>query len=523
VKKIRELELLYIIIIVLCGIFIVANFISAFSPITGTDTLTARMNNPKRYVQNSGFVSLPYSLASNMSLGVEMLYVIAILINWDIFANLIAVFISILLIYSIFCFGNKYFGARVGILTVALIISTNTFYSYSSLPFQDFIAALFLLLSLNATLDYYNNDDFRLLILMGIFAGAAASVKLNSGIFIICLFLSLGYILTIKKRNIFLLLFPLLTAFVIYLPWMIKSFVITGDPFYPMFTKLFPLKYPHNIFLINDLAGASFYLDIKKILIYPFEVSFNPRIYGGFLGPTIILAFISAIFYRFWRNRVLLLLFIFSAIVYIFHFLTLGGFPPIPRYIFISIIFVALIASWGIEEIHNINLKKILVGFLMGWLLFFTMFTIYKKVDNYRYIFGNLSKNEFLEKVNGGFKQINTFEYLNKTVPRQKKVLLFDLRAYYLEANYVLAQRLEQELNFAGIDNDDCIFEYLLEKNITYVYYQLYDSETEIFINNTHIKLFEVFRRMVDKGYFQEIYHDDKSKSFIYEIKSREY
>jgi len=508
-------------------LFFISSFIQAFAPITGTDTLADRVNMPKRYIQHHGFIDLPYIISSNWPTATEMLYMLGMLILPDVSANIIAFLISLLLMLTIYGFSKEFFNKKIAFLSVILIISTQTFYSQSYNPLQDMMLAFFSLVSLWSLLEFLKYRNIKFLILFSIFCGTTICVKMTGIIFIFILLIIL-FIDLIKTKKIYLMFIPVITALIIYSPWAYKAYIFTGNPFYPNLNNYFQLKYPYICFhhSLSESMGPYHlnFLSLFYFIYYFFHITFQPIskyilplynqkfVYLTFLNPLIIPLFFVAVIKKYWKTNIFIKFSVIILFVYTVHFVMLINFGgPIPRYVFIIFILLSIIGSWGFYKLSNKYLKQTIKIFIIIWVMFFTLYTTYKKVQTYPKVFGFWTEEEFHEKSQYGFKWYKDFYFLDDIMKNGEKVLLFKPQAYYLDHNYVTSRELMQIINYEGIATPENLHNWLVKKNVKYIW----------ICEETHKwqeKFLVLVKTTIKKYDIKQIYNNSKQNSKIFKL-----
>ena len=515
-SKFEKILLFFVIII------IITTLIRCFAPISGMDVLTARLNAPKRYIQNGGFLNLPHVLASNFPMGVEMLYMFSMLMFPDISANFVAFGISLLVIYLVYILTLDYFDKRIAFLAVIMVLSTQIFYVQSWSPLEDMALAYFSLLSLWALTKFYKNQTLQNLIIFSIYAGTTVVVKYNGTIFIALLYMTL-FALMLKEKKIKYYFLSVLISLTMFLPWAYKAYLYTGDPFYPFLINLFHITEPYNHDKFYELGATQYsfwqnllylFTNIINNTIIPIKFNDYYSSLNGLASPLIFLLLLIAILKRFWENIQFRILILLSAINYLLHFILMNSIngPP-PRYYFVSYILLSIIGAWGYYQIEGKILKRLVDTTIVAWLVIFTLHTTYKKMKTYPYIFGYESAAHYHANSAYGFPYHSSFIFMNEKVAPGDKVLLFDPRGYYLDASYVSSKNVFNALKSNDEYNPDAYYAYLSRNNVKYIWY---DQDKKDQTHPTYYLIMDLTKDIIAKYHWKEIYHDDISNCYIF-------
>lgn len=189
------------------------------------------------------------------------------------------------------------------------------------------------------------------------------------------------------------------------MPWFIFSYIHTGNPVYPFFTNIYPVKFNFNLINPIDLSDP----------ISPVYVIFLP---------------IAVFLFRKFKP-VLKIVSLYSILAVLVWYLTpqTGGgrfiLPYLPAF---SIVSVAIIEMVGKTKVKNV---------LIGMIIFLSLFAIvYRGAANSRYvpvILGKESKAQFLSNhLNfsyGDFYDIDS--YFSKKIKQDDRVLLYGFHNLY--------------------------------------------------------------------------------------------
>src|SRR5262249_5847794 len=142
----------------------------------------------------------------------------------------------------------------------------------------------------------------RLLIPAGLMAGYAFAIKATGGVM---LPFALAWVIfkspMAKWRSAFLVASA---AAVMMLPWLLKNWVVTGNPAAPFATRIFRTPYVHPVYEGDLLAAMSTYGVDRRVL--PLEVMLRGGVTQGVIGPVFLIATVSLLALRLSAGRRLL-------------------------------------------------------------------------------------------------------------------------------------------------------------------------------------------------------------------------
>jgi len=196
----------------------------------------------------------------------------------DVLAKLIHWFLGIILAYSVFIFGRRFFNVRVGILAAGLIYITPLVSWLSSTAYIDLTTAFFSFLSFYTLLIWFWKKNLRWLIMAAILAAAAIGTKWLA---LVILFPQLFLLIwgwrhqrkrfwsAIKELLIFAGIIILAT-----LPWTLFAYYYTHNPIYPVFgLKMLPEEWTdwgrYDLFKISPPANYFQYFSQKIWRLWP--------------------------------------------------------------------------------------------------------------------------------------------------------------------------------------------------------------------------------------------------------------
>jgi len=247
-------------------------------------------------------------------------------------------------------------------------------------------------------------------------------------------------------KSIFELTFFAVVAALPFLPWLIKNWLETGNPFFPLLGNLFSVKSAAGGGTVGTFVGLGIFA--RRALLYgeswwqiaalPLRVFLfgrddDPRYFDGVLSPILILLLPWAFKGKWIEEKKLLVSF---ALLYFAYALFLADL----RIRYILPIVPPLVALF-IYGVFNIYLSIKQPAYLFAVLLFFAGFHGFylwryvQEVAPLRYVTGQESRGAYLTRF---LPEYPVFEYVNRELsPRAKIYLLFvGRRAYYCERDY---------------------------------------------------------------------------------------
>lgn len=205
------------------------------------------LTGPKRWLESGALQYLPTMTHTNAPMGVEMLYTIPLGIWSDTSARLLALAIGIFALSSVIALGRIRQSVWLGLAAVTLLVfgflKFNLFQLLTD-AYVDFAVTLEVTCAAIAILYFLRSSDRRWAVVAALFAGFAASFKptaLFLGISIAIVLLM--ELVRMRSSNIPKLIVSLLIICLLpLLPWMFRTWYLTGNPIYPMLANVFPTR-----------------------------------------------------------------------------------------------------------------------------------------------------------------------------------------------------------------------------------------------------------------------------------------
>jgi len=222
----------------------------ALTPPTNWDSLLYHLVGPERHLRAHRFaIEFDNYLLFAPALG-EMLFTVGMGLKGDVLPRIIHFGYLLLTLGALGAFAARYWERRLGLLAVALFLSFPTAVQISTRSYVDFSLAFYTFAALYALLNWLfpeiqhadqsqvGSSSWGWLVLAGLNAGAAASIKYNGVMSLFILGAVLAWALFRRRLSArgFLLggLVIAGLALAVAAPWYIKNFVVTGNPIYPM-------------------------------------------------------------------------------------------------------------------------------------------------------------------------------------------------------------------------------------------------------------------------------------------------
>lgn len=444
-KQIQKMNLVFIkrnllLIVALSTLVLqgIINFIGTLGPELGFDALWYHLTLPKIYLLHHQIVHIPGSLLyySDMPKLTEMLYATGLALGSEIFAKLIHFSFGILTLFALYKISRKFLPKVFSLLVLVLFYSNLVVGWMSMTAYSDIARTFFEVMALWGFLEWIEKKEKKWLIESAVMLGLAVSTKLLAlgSLFIFTILVIFFFLHHGKKiKDLFIGLFVYwFICLLIPLPWFIFSFTHTGNPVYPFFTNVYPLKFNFN--LINSLNLSD--------PISPLYVVFLP---------------LAVLLYRRFKLP-LKIISLYSFLAILIWYLTppTGGgrfiLPYLPAFSVVSIVVV--------NTLPKNKLKYILIAPI----IFLSLFSIvYRAVANSKYlpvILGKESKAQFLSNhLNFSFGDFyDTDGYFAKKIKIKDTVLLYGFHnLYYVNFPFIDSSYIKKGdiFNYIAVQGDN--------------------------------------------------------------------
>lgn len=410
------------ILISLMSLQVLVNLIGAMGPELSFDALWYHLTIPKVFLENHKIFHISGNLLyySDLPKNIDLIYLSFLSFANETIVKLVHFGFGILSLFVLYKFSKKFLNTQMS-LAACLVFYSNLVVGWqSTTAYIDLGITFFEIVSLYYFFKFLEKYNFKYLLFSSVTLGFSLSAKISVLNSIAVLILLLTFVFISRKidftRYVKHFLTYLLIPLLITLPWLIFSFINTGNPIYPLFQTDFGII--HNWNLIN----------IFDLFIFASD-PINP-IYLIVL-PLVILLFKDYDY----KSKVLVFYSLFSILVWSITSSTGGSrfiLPFLPAYSVLVLI--------TINKIKNLRLKK----YLILLIIIISISSIgYRFLANYKYIpviIGTESKSEFLSKnLNFSFGDFyDTDGYFKKNIKPLDKVLLYGFHnLYYVDFPFI--------------------------------------------------------------------------------------
>ncbi|MHB1455473.1 MAG: ArnT family glycosyltransferase [Armatimonadota bacterium] len=503
-------------ILIRLGMLIVAAFaiIPALAPPSGLDWdgLAYHLAIPKIYLQNHSIKYVPFISHSNFPFLTEMLYTLGLAFKSTGVAKLFHYVMYIGTAVAIYAICVKHANALTGRIAAILFLTVPVVAWEAGIAYTDLSTALYITLAVYALLNWEKTDKSNWLVVCGIMCGFAFGTKVLAAIpiFTLCVWILITKIRS--KQSVDGLKLGLMVgciALIIGAPWYIKSYIYTGNPFYPFLYNVFGGKYWSQGAAdayrgsqlafgmgrgITQLLMAPWNLFANGVYFFDIPNPKNPAIWGV-IGP-VFMGLIPLSFYTIWNERLIrkIAAFIFLFVITWFFMMQYS------RYLITIIPMMCIIVGYVVSEVNLRTMKsRHAVNVFVAVCVFLSIFNGYRiSVDSLKSAVGLESADTYLSRTLDVYDAEN---WINTNLPDDAGIALFDeVRGFYLDRKYIWANPGHHEMiTWNSFTNSNDMVKFLEDMGYQY-------ALVNVKFANQDALHFRLIREAVRKGEMRELY-----------------
>lgn len=492
-------------LLLVCSIFISVVFpliAEALLPPTNWDEVAYHLAIPQIYVNNHQLTYIPFIPYSNWPLETEMLFTLCLLIRWESVSHMVVWATLILICFQLYFFGKKYYSNHAGLVAAAIFATTPMVMMLAGTGLIELPLTLFTLLATTALIEWSETKEQSLWVMSAISGGLAASTKLNAALAPLILGIIFVFMMMKFKEQFSIICKKFIKygciAFSVVSPWYLKSWIFTGNPFWPFLYQYIKsanwdalgMEYLMEFIRLPNMP-STFYYWLTGLA----QLTFHAEKFGPFriaLGEKYLLSipfiFFAAIFPKANHSKILRWLSLCAIFFYSSWFFQTHQtrfFMPITP---ILSILAGLSFEWICQLVKERNKTiSIILQFGLIFLLFSTSWFATpadraRVVSRFPYLSGNIGRNEYLKNQISGYE---AFQFINKELPQSARIwmALYEVRGYYLNREYIWANPISQrEIPIEEFDNASQLAQFLKNLGITHILYSPFDIDKYSYI-----------------------------------------
>ena len=454
-------------LVALLVILIVCIIILACVPPVSRDALVHHLTIPKLYLKHGGMYEIPSFVFSYYPMNLDLLYLVPLYFGNDIVPKFIHFCFALLTAWLIYRYLKRRTSITYALLGVVVFLSIPIIIKLSITVYVDLGLIFFSTASLLLVLKWLEDGlRLRILLLSALFCGLAAGTKYNGLITLILVTLFIPFLYSRyvpdSKPGFFKAagfgVFFLCVALLVFSPWMMRNYLWTNNPFYPLYDHLFN---PHNE-LNRQTIGLFAYRSLVyhetwwQMLLLPVRVFFqgqdgNPQYFDGRLNPFLLLLPIFA-FCRIKDDPPVLrgekkVFLAYAMLFFATAFFSSGVrirylSPIIPPLVILSILGVkkTVDSVSGLTYRYSRTIGFAVVFLVVSFALSLNahyIFSQYGYVNPFGYLSGAVSRDRYIETYR---REYPVLRYINENLHHDSKILFIHIgeRGYYCDREYIL-------------------------------------------------------------------------------------
>jgi hypothetical protein len=437
-----------LVIVVILGVEVVLSLV----PPTARDELTHHLAIPRLYARAGRVIEVPIAPYSYYPMLLDMLYAPWVYWGYDSVPKLVHGLFGFLTGLSLYAYLSRRMNVIYGMLGFFVFISVPSVMRLSHWAYVDLGITFYATASLLCLLRWREEKDRKTwLALAALSAGFAVATKPNGLVAWLLLSFMLLFTLVQEPQRGFtritvdLVLFAVVGALP-FLPWLLKNWLQTGNPFFPLLAGFFAGNSGDGGGVAVSFGGLGIFA--KRELLYgeswwqitalPLRMFFSgqddsPQYFDGVLSPLLILLLPWAFKGKWVEEKRLLMSF---ALLFFAYALFLTDLRV--RYILLIVPPLVVLAVYGV---FNIYLRIKQPAYLIAGLLFFVglhgyyLWRYFQGIEPLGHLTGRESRAAYLTRM---LPEYPVFQFINRELsPAAKIYLLFmGRRAYYCEREY---------------------------------------------------------------------------------------
>jgi len=469
-KSLRPLSRWETVFLAVSAVFAVLTVFASLVPPYGGDALVYHLAAPKFFIEQGGMSFVPV-LPYNMPLGIEMIYLLSMLLQGPKAGLLINAFLGVLTAVVFYRFGTKIHTKLSGLLAAAIFYSIPSGVWYLSFIGKTNLG-LFLYVSLGFVFlyEWMEKPQRSSLLLAAFFAGFAASIK-YTGLYAVCASLPVLVVILLRRprnhapfaQDILLYLLALMLGGA---PWYLKNWLLLGNPVWPVAYSLFGGRgLTDGLYrqLIN-IGYPSLGHGLWSWLTGPWHLNREMEVFflKGGIGP-LFLAFLPLIiFFRDIRRKNRLIL-SYAAIFYSCWFL----FVHDGMYLLPAVLLLVFPVSQVIAQLATGRYfmpRAAALALTVVWLAGSAAILVQRSWHMAPVILARESKDDFLMRTAGFY---DVFRWINRNLPADAVLYAQTKSVYYLDRRYV--KDGEGYIDLPAVKTDQELLDELRKWHVTHV------------------------------------------------------
>ncbi len=469
----------------LIGVVLAISLLASVPPVS-RDALTHHLYIPKLYLQHGGFYELPHIICSYYPMNLDLLYMIPLFFKNDIVPKYIHFAFALATGILLFKYIDRRINRTYALLGSLFFLSIPVIVRLSSTVYVD-LGLIFFLFASQLCIFRWIETGFRLkyLIWGAVLCGLGLGTKYNGlvGLFLLGLFVPFVYSrYHTARKHLWTKSFSCGATFVLialffFSPWMIRNFIWTGNPVYPLYQSVFnaidakPAVESENSAIENHSQMS--HIEIRRqiygeswlqIALIPVRIFFggqddNPARFDGKTNPFLLLLTIFAFFGVKKKNRQfrseIILMFSFSILYFLFasvqnHIRIRYISPILPTLVVLAMFGLNNLTkmiqgqTWKRSKVIGSGIYLAIIAVMLGLNAQY-LASRFKNDKPMEYLSGRITRDEYIQHYRPEYE---TFRYANEHLVSNSKLLglFIGNRGYYSDRDIVFDLNILRQL-----------------------------------------------------------------------------
>lgn len=467
----------------LAVVAMVLNLVRALVPVFGaTDPLAYQLALPKIFLKKHYLSFEPTITGALYPTNIGLLYLVCMALRNAILAQVLHWTLGLLSCLATWSFCRRYFDWKVGVWAGTLFSFIPVLVIFGSLGYVDAGLCFFQLMAFWAVVNWSDDSQPGGLVLAGILTGLAMGVKHQGiatffvgGIVVWAVGARRGGMVHgIKTVGIFAAV-----SLGLMLPWYARSYVLAGNPIWPMANGLFagepfgPIVGGRSTEGLNVIAKSikdAMLPSLEWFRTYlhsmsPWEWTFAPPGWQKDIG-VFYLAFLPGALFLLKERKVRLLAgFCLIYFVLLIRFLHMN-----PRYGLVLFAFLSVLCGLVAQRMTSRSFKPVSLLFRCGIVVAFMLNISWSYAmarTFFPVVLGTTSREAFLKNNESNYR---LFQYINQNTPESARILLQGIvKGFYCEREYLWDHPYQRVISYNGIERSDELLQRFKKLEITHV------------------------------------------------------
>ncbi len=416
--------------LVVVSLFLVSMFVRTACPVTEIDSLLYHLTVSFRFLDAGRFLHLVTLTPTNWPLGAQMLHSIILAFNTEAPVAIVSFAYGVLTLAAVYFYGIHVSGRIFGAAAATVVLAHNVLWNETSAALVDVPLTAFATLAIIMLDRSYRepSSDSSWRLLSAIFAGLAATVKLQ-GVWVVLSLLTVIVVIESGVPPVVRLKRMLrygAIAVALVMPWYVKTWILTGNPVYPML---------YGVFGGNEWTPGGWVRYAENFILgeNPMFLPSTPDIaYWSYVGRCVFSLVLAYSVFRFARNSHWRVTIIYAAMFHVFIAfgsalnarLLLPGFPAFGFWL------AGVLTAWRYYPKILSSWRYYPEILLCISVCFWTAFVSLEKsplnlIDATKVAIGSVTREKYLQ---GKLIEYNIVEYANRHLPPESRLLVSLLR-----------------------------------------------------------------------------------------------